>query len=71
MVALCRLVLVVLSRMGASPAQDEIAIYLIISRQLQSDNALRCGLQEMVERAMLLSPESVAMSIRYSIATHE
>ena len=71
MVALCRLVLGVLSRMGASPARDEMAMYLVISRKLQSDNALGCGLQEMVERAMLLSPESVAMSMGCSIASQK
>ena len=68
MVALCRLVLGVLSRMGASPAQDEMAIYLVISAERQGDHALECHLQGMVGCAIRLSLESVAMSMGCSIA---
>ena len=52
MIALCRLVLVVLSRVGASPAGDEMAIYLVISAERQGEHALECRLQGMVGHAI-------------------
>ena len=71
MVVLCRLVLVVLSRMGASPARDEMAIYIVISAERQGEHALECRLQGMVGRAIRLSLESVAMSMGCSIASQK
>ena len=71
MVALCRLEQVALSRMGASPARDEMAIYLVISAERQGDHALECRLQGMVGHAIRLSLESVAMSMGCSIASQK
>ena len=71
MVALCRLEQVALSRMGASPARDEMAIYLVISAERQGDHALECRLQGMVGRAIRLSLESVAMSMGCSITSQK
>ena len=71
MVALCRLVLGVLSRMGASPARDERVIHAVVSAERQGDNALECRLQGMVGRAIRLSLESVAMSMGCSIASQK